>query len=95
MLAIAFYYIPAYWSFWADIMVSVGSLLLMLFGILLLVFTFVNKYSKPTARLDQYNAYSNQDNFQQQRYSYSGQVMPQYAPAPYTPSQLPESIPTS
>lgn len=63
ILAIAFFYIPAYWSFWTNIMVSVGSLLLMICGVVLLVFNFLDKQPQPAARVDQYNAYSNQSNF--------------------------------
>lgn len=95
LLAIAFFYLPAYWSYWANIMVSVGSILLMISSVALLVVSFLDRTPRTMARVDQYNAYSNQGNFQQQNYSYSSQAMPQYAPAPYTPSRLPETVPTS
>ena len=93
ILAIAFFYIPAYWSHWTNIMISVGSLLLMICGVVQMVFSFLDRSPSKTT-VDKYNAYSNQGNFQQQ-YSYSSQHMPQYTPAPYTPTQLPETLPSS
>ena len=83
IIAIGFFYFPAYWSGWANIMRSLGSLMVMLCGVFLLVIDFLKGNSRQAIN-DQYNAYNNQNNLQQSQFNYQGTSASSYNSAIYS-----------